>query len=96
MSEWLERTVDAPNILDRLVERFGKERINEIEQTDTYKDAQAVMAMALSMALDKTKLSRGKRRQVGSAILGDVMTGAISVFLLGYTLSEKENTTDAQ
>jgi hypothetical protein len=87
---WLQRTIGTPDVLDRLQTAYSEEQIEAITSTEQYKDAQAALATALSLALDDTKLSRGKRRQAGKAMIDKLMTGCAAVFLLGYEQGQQE------
>lgn len=87
---WLQKTIETPRVIDGLIARYGKERIDELTSGETFKDAAAAMALALSEALDQTNLSRRKRRAAGIAMIDAIMTGASVVFLLGHALAGKE------
>ena len=87
---WLQRTMNTSDVIDDLLCYYGQEKIDEITSTEAYKDAQAALALAMSAGLDKTKLSRGKRKGAGIAMMDDLMTGTAVVFMLGYQARENE------
>lgn len=82
---WLERTINTPAVIDRLVKQFGKERLDEICSGKSYEESQAAVANALSGALDKLRISKRKINQASGEMLTLMLTANVISYMLGYS-----------
>jgi hypothetical protein len=92
MANWLQRTVNVPDVIDVLIQRFGDDQIDTLTSTENYADAQAVLALGFNQAIEKTNLSRRRKQAAVQAMFDDLMTAASIVYLLGYQAKEDEAT----
>lgn len=97
--DWLKETSAVPAAVNALIEQYTTEGINEITSGREYRQAQAVIALALNEALSKVRLSDRKRCQFGPQMINDLLNGVSVVFMLGYDCAKsRENgqcTTDS-
>lgn len=97
MSEnWLQKTIEVSDVIDRLIAKYTPEGINEITSGEEYQYAQAAIALALNEALNKTNLTDRKKRKAGHEMIGDLMNGLTVAFMLGYDCAKNREKADAE